>query len=104
MSPSNTGTGPVEPAVRAELHRLRDSIDNIDAPVVHMLASRLNCTQQVGPLKAVHPLPRQGGPGTPTRTGTPAPGANKAETDKIRMPKRLCALPNPSGSMAPCPY
>ncbi|MCF3124738.1 chorismate mutase [Streptomyces arenae] len=44
-------------AVRAELARLRDSIDNIDAAVVHMLAERFKCTQQVGHLKANHHLP-----------------------------------------------
>ncbi|MGP3771567.1 chorismate mutase [Streptomyces sp. SDT5-1] len=47
----------VDPAVRAELGRLRDSIDNIDAAVVHMLAERFKCTQQVGHLKAEHDLP-----------------------------------------------
>ncbi|MEU8486108.1 chorismate mutase [Streptomyces sp. NPDC048641] len=47
----------VDPAVRAELGRLRDSIDNIDAAVVHMLAERFKCTQQVGHLKAEHALP-----------------------------------------------
>ncbi|MFD7706232.1 chorismate mutase [Streptomyces sp. NPDC059785] len=55
------GTAPaadsVDPAVRAELGRLRDSIDNIDAAVVHMLAERFKCTQQVGHLKAAHRLP-----------------------------------------------
>ncbi|MGA4848260.1 chorismate mutase [Streptomyces sp. G5(2025)] len=44
-------------AVRTELARLRDSIDNIDAAVVHMLAERFKCTQQVGHLKANHQLP-----------------------------------------------
>ncbi|MFD3515164.1 chorismate mutase [Streptomyces sp. NPDC058657] len=48
---------PVDPAVRAELGRLRDSIDNIDAAVVHMLAERFKCTMQVGHLKAEHHLP-----------------------------------------------
>ncbi|ATL26998.1 chorismate mutase [Streptomyces formicae] len=43
--------------VRAELSRLRESIDNIDAAVVHMLAERFKCTQQVGHLKANHHLP-----------------------------------------------
>lgn len=43
--------------VRAELARLRDSIDNIDAAVVHMLAERFKCTQRVGRLKATHHLP-----------------------------------------------
>ncbi|MFE4369912.1 chorismate mutase [Streptomyces sp. NPDC056835] len=47
----------VDEAVRAELNRLRDSIDNIDAAVVHMLAERFKCTQQVGVLKARHQLP-----------------------------------------------
>ncbi|MEU3093974.1 chorismate mutase [Streptomyces sp. NPDC006967] len=57
MTTSNTTTGDVDPAVRAELVRLRDSIDNIDAAVVHMLAERFKCTQQVGRLKAEHRLP-----------------------------------------------
>jgi len=57
MSTSNTSTGDVDPAVLDELARLRDSIDNIDAAVVHMLAERFKCTQQVGRLKAVHHLP-----------------------------------------------
>ncbi|MEV6103349.1 chorismate mutase [Streptomyces sp. NPDC051940] len=43
--------------VRAELIRLRDSIDNIDAAVIHMLAERFKATQQVGRLKAAHRLP-----------------------------------------------
>lgn len=44
-------------SVRAELHALRDSIDNIDAAVVHMIAERFKCTQRVGRLKAEHNLP-----------------------------------------------
>lgn len=44
-------------SVRAELGELRDSIDNIDAAVVHMLAERFKCTQRVGRLKAQHQLP-----------------------------------------------
>lgn len=55
MTTSNTGTG--DAAARQELARLRDSIDNIDAAVVHMLAERFKCTQQVGHLKAAHHLP-----------------------------------------------
>lgn len=47
----------VDPAIRSELGRLRESIDNIDAAVVHMLAERFKCTQQVGHLKAAHQLP-----------------------------------------------
>ncbi|RII18393.1 T-protein [Streptomyces sp. YIM 130001] len=55
-APGTAASG-VDPAVRAELSRLRDSIDNIDAAVVHMLAERFKCTQQVGHLKAEHRLP-----------------------------------------------
>jgi len=40
-----------------ELLRLRDSIDNIDAALIHMLAERFKCTQAVGHYKATHDLP-----------------------------------------------
>ena len=40
-----------------ELLRLRDSIDNIDAALIHMLAERFRCTQAVGEFKATHDLP-----------------------------------------------
>ncbi len=40
-----------------ELKRLRASIDNIDAAVVHMLAERFKATKAVGELKAAHALP-----------------------------------------------
>ena len=40
-----------------ELLRLRDSIDNIDAALVHLLAERFKCTQAVGQYKAEHGLP-----------------------------------------------
>lgn len=49
--------------VCAELRRLRASIDNLDAALVHLLAERFACTQQVGQLKAEHGLP----PADPTR-------------------------------------
>ncbi|MFA5607654.1 MAG: chorismate mutase [Leucobacter sp.] len=39
------------------LDRLRSSIDNIDAALVHMLAERFRCTQEVGRLKADHEMP-----------------------------------------------
>lgn len=54
---SGTPAKEVDADVREELTRLRDSIDNIDAAVVHMLAERFKCTQRVGHLKAVHQLP-----------------------------------------------
>lgn len=40
-----------------ELARLRASIDNIDAAVVHMLAERFKATKAVGELKAANNLP-----------------------------------------------
>jgi len=44
-------------AVDPELARLRDSIDNFDAALIHLLAERFRCTQRVGALKAEHHLP-----------------------------------------------
>jgi chorismate mutase len=40
-----------------DLKRLRASIDNIDAAVVHMLAERFKATKAVGELKAAHNMP-----------------------------------------------
>jgi chorismate mutase len=40
-----------------ELVRLRDSIDNIDAALIHLLAERFKCTKAVGELKASRGLP-----------------------------------------------
>nr|WP_105036322.1 chorismate mutase [Cryobacterium aureum] len=40
-----------------ELHSIRESIDNIDAALIHLLAERFKFTQQVGRLKAAHGLP-----------------------------------------------
>lgn len=40
-----------------DLARLRASIDNIDAALVHLLAERFKATQQVGRLKAAAGLP-----------------------------------------------
>jgi chorismate mutase len=45
----------IDPA--ADLKRLRASIDNIDAAVVHMLAERFKATKAVGELKAAHAMP-----------------------------------------------
>lgn len=42
---------------RAELLRLRGTIDNIDASLIYMLAERFRATQQVGILKADHAMP-----------------------------------------------
>ncbi|MFJ1705680.1 chorismate mutase [Kitasatospora sp. NPDC088346] len=47
----------VDEEVWAELTSLRQSIDNVDAAVVHMLAERFKATQRVGRLKAEHKLP-----------------------------------------------
>ncbi|MFT8353775.1 MAG: chorismate mutase [Gluconobacter japonicus] len=45
------------PSGLAELERLRASIDNIDAALIHMLAERFRCTKAVGELKARSSLP-----------------------------------------------
>jgi chorismate mutase len=49
--------GPVDGTAIAELTRLRDSIDNLDAALIHLLAERFKCTQEVGHLKAEHGMP-----------------------------------------------
>jgi chorismate mutase len=46
-----------EDEVHAELLRLRESIDNLDSALVHVLAERFKVTQRVGRLKAAHDLP-----------------------------------------------
>lgn len=46
-----------EQTPQAQLEQLRASIDNIDAALIHVLAERFRCTQQVGHLKAAHHLP-----------------------------------------------
>ncbi len=51
--------------VAEELDRLRASIDNMDAALVHLLAERFKITQEVGRLKARHGLP----PADPAREG-----------------------------------
>ena len=47
----------VDPQVKAKLLSYRQSIDNIDAALVHMLAERFRCTKEVGHLKAHYDLP-----------------------------------------------
>ncbi|MBM9507089.1 chorismate mutase [Actinacidiphila acididurans] len=59
---------------RERLRELRGSIDNLDAALVHLLAERFKCTQQVGELKAAHDLP----PADPAR-----------EADQIARLRRL---------------
>ena len=46
-----------ETSARELLMDLRRSIDNLDAVLVHTLAERFRCTQEVGRLKAGHGLP-----------------------------------------------
>ncbi|MCM2422516.1 chorismate mutase [Streptomyces sp. RKAG293] len=55
--PTASGTFVADEDVRARLLYLRGSIDNLDAALVHLLAERFKCTQQVGELKAAHDLP-----------------------------------------------
>ncbi|AGW42704.1 chorismate mutase [Leifsonia xyli subsp. cynodontis DSM 46306] len=55
------------------LRGIRQSIDNIDAAVVHMLAERFKFTQQVGALKAEYGLP----PADPER--------EREQIDRLRM-------------------
>ncbi len=43
--------------VKQKLASYRQSIDNLDAALVHMLAERFRCTKEVGLLKAQYDLP-----------------------------------------------
>ena len=52
-SPADDGTE----AALARLYSIRESIDNIDAALVHLLAERFKFTKFVGTLKAEHGLP-----------------------------------------------
>ncbi|MBN8940319.1 MAG: chorismate mutase [Rhizobiales bacterium] len=61
VSPSRS-----DAAIPAELRSLRQSIDNIDAALIHLLAERFKCTKSVGALKAAHNLP----PADPAREAT----------------------------------
>ncbi len=47
----------VDPDIKNRLSSYRQSIDNIDAALVHMLAERFRCTKEVGLLKAQYDLP-----------------------------------------------
>ena len=53
--PGTSGSG--SGSTPDELLRLRASIDNIDAALIHLLAERFKCTQQVGELKAREGMP-----------------------------------------------
>ena len=72
--------GSVDAAVpessREQLAVLRSSIDNLDAALVHVLAERFRCTQQVGLLKA--------------RAGMP-PADPEREAQQIARLRRLAA-------------
>ena len=62
--------------VLVELRRIRESIDNIDAALVYLLAERFKYTGQVGRLKAAHGLP----PADPAR-----------EAEQVARLRRLAA-------------
>ncbi|WP_085687246.1 MULTISPECIES: chorismate mutase [unclassified Pseudomonas] len=43
--------------ITRQLTAFRQTIDNIDAALIHMLAERFRCTDEIGLLKAQHQLP-----------------------------------------------
>src|ERR1700737_1674444 len=67
-------------SVPAELLALRDSIDNIDAALIYLLAERFKCTRRVGEFKAASGLP----PGDPDREAT--------QIDRLRAPAKTAQL------------
>ncbi len=56
-APTTTDQAASASAAVAELQSIRQSIDNIDAALVHMLAERFKHTQRVGYLKASAGMP-----------------------------------------------
>lgn len=54
--PSATSAG-TQPAIPVELSQARETIDNIDAALIHILAERFRCTKRVGFIKAEHDMP-----------------------------------------------
>ncbi len=55
--PAQTAASAETPGVPVELEGYRRTIDNLDSALVHILAERFRCTQQVGYLKAERGLP-----------------------------------------------
>ena len=53
----NANPSNLDPEVLARLVSLRESIDNVDAALIHMLAERFKFTQAVGRLKAENNMP-----------------------------------------------
>jgi chorismate mutase len=76
MDFEHQGAAPVPP----ELQQLRESIDNIDAALVHLLAERFKCTQRVGEFKAMKGMP----PGDPER--------ESAQIDRLRALAKTAKL------------
>ena len=67
----------------SNLRDLRDSIDNIDAAIVHMLAERFWCTHALGKLKAQHDCPLaipEGKPSRPAVRGISRLSADSSQT------------------------
>ncbi|WP_183297904.1 chorismate mutase [Cellulomonas cellasea] len=83
---------PADPALPADLVRLRGSIDNIDAALVYLLAERFKATQQVGVLKASRGLP----PSDPAREARQVARlrtlAHEAELDPVFAEKFLAFI------------
>jgi chorismate mutase len=53
MDQGEGASGRIDP----ELLGLRDSIDNVDAALIHLLAERFKFTKRVGEFKATHGMP-----------------------------------------------
>ncbi|MBO0921468.1 chorismate mutase [Cellulomonas sp. zg-ZUI222] len=85
-------SGPGAPAVPSELARLRGSIDNIDAALVHILAERFKATQRVGVLKAELGLPASDPAREAEQVGRLRRLAQEAELDPVFAEKFLAFI------------
>ena len=75
-----------------ELARLRRSIDNIDAALIHVLAERFKATQQVGMLKAELGMPASDPVREATQLARMRELARDAELDPVFAEKFLAVL------------
>ena len=91
---------PVGEEVLAELGRLRASIDNMDAALVHLLAERFKITQQVGELKAAQRA-AAGRPCTRGPADRPAPGAGRGRSAGPGVRREVPQLRGGRGGPAP---
>lgn len=75
--------------IPADLVAYRKTIDNLDAALIHILAERFRCTQQVGELKAERGLPASDGEREERQIGRLRRLAEESDLDPVFAEKFL---------------